>query len=157
VVDWAKIKKEYISGNISQQALCKKYGISTSQIAEKSKKENWVKQREAFRDAKTVREIQAAADKEIDRYKRMLSVTDKLLQKIEEQIDNFDGEISPSMYKQYTGALKDIKEIQSIKSEADRKEQEARIKKLLKDAETEQNDNKEIVIKIEGDKTSWQV
>jgi hypothetical protein len=157
MTDWAKIKKEYISGNVSQQALCKKYGISTTQIADKSKKENWVKQREAYRDAKTVREIQATADKEIDRYKRMLSVTDKLLQKIEEQIDNLEGELTPSVYKQYTSAIKDIKEIQSIKSEADRKEQEARIQKLLKDAESEQDNSKEIVIHIEGDKTSWQV
>jgi hypothetical protein len=151
------MRKEYVTGNESLTSLAEKHGISLQQVKNRSAKEKWSKQREAYRDAKTVKEIQATAENEIDRYKRMLSVTDKLLQKIEEQIDNFDGEISPSMYKQYTGALKDIKEIQSIKSEADRKEQEARIKKLLKDAETEQNDNKEIVIKIEGDKTSWQV
>lgn len=157
MTDWIAIKKEYLSGNISQEALAKKYGVNRATVSTRAKKENWVKQREAYRDAKTVREIQATADKEIDRYKRMLSVTDKLLQKIEEQIDNLDGEITPSIYKQYTSAIKDIKDIQSIKSEADRKEQEARINKLLKEAETEQNDNKEIVIKIEGDKTSWQV
>jgi hypothetical protein len=43
--------------------------------------------------------------------------------------------------KHISGVLKDIKEIQMIRSEADMREQEARIANLRKQAESEKQDN----------------
>ena len=51
--------------------------------------------------------------------------------------------------KQIASALKDIKEVKMLKSELDRKEQEARIAKLQKEAEGEDDDN-EIQVVITG-------
>ena len=53
--------------------------------------------------------------------------------------------------KQIAAALKDIKEVQMLKSELDRQEQEARIRKLQKEAEEEDQSNKEIKVTIDGD------
>jgi hypothetical protein len=58
--------------------------------------------------------------------------------------------------KQIASALKDIKEVQMLKSELDRQEQEARIANLRKQAEKEENDNKDVTIVIEGGDPSWQ-
>lgn len=51
--------------------------------------------------------------------------------------------------KQLSGVLKDLREIGIFRSELDKKEQEARINKLRKDAEEEQEDN-EIIVTIKG-------
>ena len=58
--------------------------------------------------------------------------------------------------KQIAAALKDIKEVQMLKSELDRQEQEARIAKLRKEAEKEEDQSKDVTIVIEGGDPSWQ-
>ena len=57
--------------------------------------------------------------------------------------------------KAIASALKDIKEIQMLKSDADMREQEARIAKLHKEVESEDKDNT-ITINICGGEESWQ-
>lgn len=52
---------------------------------------------------------------------------------------------------QIAAALRDIKEVQMLKSELDRQEQEARIRKLQKEAEDDDQGNNEIKVTIEGD------
>jgi hypothetical protein len=54
--------------------------------------------------------------------------------------------IDSQSIKHFTSALKDIKDIKGIKSDMDLKEQEARIDKLRKEAESEQKDTKITVI-----------
>ena len=53
--------------------------------------------------------------------------------------------------KAIASALKDIKEIQMLKSDADMREQEARIAKLHKEVEEEEKTDKKIVVCIKGD------
>lgn len=49
VVDWSKIKQEYISDTTTSYAtLAKKYGVTKRQVEEKGRKEGWVNQRQAF-------------------------------------------------------------------------------------------------------------
>lgn len=57
--------------------------------------------------------------------------------------------------KQIASALKDIKEVQMLKSELDRQEQEARIANLRKQAEKEEQ-NSEVTITIAGGDPAWQ-
>ena len=40
-VDWAKIKTEYISGNVSCRMLAEKYGISPNVVSKKATKDGW--------------------------------------------------------------------------------------------------------------------
>ena len=58
--------------------------------------------------------------------------------------------------KQIASALKDIKEVKMLRSELDKREQEARIAKLQKEAEANNDDSdKEIAVVIEGGDSSW--
>ena len=52
--------------------------------------------------------------------------------------------------KHLTSALKDLKEIKGFKSDADMREQEARIRNLEKQAEAEDKEDNEIKVIIEG-------
>ena len=51
------------------------------------------------------------------------------------------GVVDRAGLRQLTAALKDLKEIQMLKSELDRQEQEARIAKLQADAQQRNNDD----------------
>ena len=103
-----------------------------------------------YRDKTTTKVLQENIKKEVDRYTRLLSVTDKILEKIEAQVDAIDPNDKYNSLKQLTGALKDIKDIQSLKGDADTREQEARIKKLEKEATLEDKDKEPIRVVLEG-------
>ena len=156
-IDWSPVKSEYISSKISYRDLAKKYNISMRTLADKAKKEKWVELRERNQDKIVTKMIATEARKQIDRYTRMLNVTDKLLTKIEASIEALDAEgvtIDKAGIKALSGAIKDIKEIQGLKSEMDKMEQQARIKKLQKEAEDEKQDNT-IRIEIAGGDEPW--
>lgn len=65
-----------------------------------------------------------------------------------EKVIEFASIIDRQGLKQIASALKDIKEVQMLKSELDNQEQEARIKKLQKEAEQENKPDSSIVIQF---------
>lgn len=141
MADWKAIKTEYITTDTSYRKLAEKYGIDQATIARRAKKEDWVSSRQQH-DIKTQAEMQAAVGKEqVDRASRLNDVADKLLAKVELYVDSLEGTpISTQSMKYLSGVLKDIKEIKGIKSDADMREQEARIAKLRREAEKDMGD-----------------
>lgn len=120
--------------------------------------------------------IQGITDKLLDKLERAVEELDiqlfKNVTKVKEiEYNNFDRPDKPtkeiihesekftevrtiidkSGLKAVASALRDIKEVQMLKTELDRREQEARIRNLEKSAETDDNSGKEIKVIIEGD------
>lgn len=144
MADWKKIKAEYISGGTSYRKLCEKYGVSRTTLQRKAKEEKWLALRSQT-EAKTESKIvEAVSDIEAEKAIDIIEVADKLIDKIYELIDA--SLKNPQGVKNLTSALKDLKEIKGIKSDADMREQEARIDKLRKDAEREDNSINEIEV-----------
>lgn len=144
-VDWLKLKTEYITTDTSYRKLSAKYGVTAQAIYNKGKAEEWVKQRQQYLDKAFVKSVAKEESKAVDRYTRLTNVADKLLSKIETALDALDEEaalklLSSTTLRSLSGALKDIKEIQSLKGDRDLKEQDARIRKLEKEAETEERE-----------------
>lgn len=86
-------------------------------------------------------------------------MADKLLDKIEDAVDNLDMKelfLDKQALRQVTAAMKDIKDILMIKSEADCREQEARIRNLEKQAEANKDESGgiEVVIGAEAEEYS---
>ena len=76
----------------------------------------------------------------MDRATRLLDVSDLLLEKVRELITSDDKiAMDTQGMKHISGVLKDLKEIQMIRSELDIREQEERIEKLRREAQQEQN------------------
>lgn len=161
LVDWNAIKTEYITDESSSyRKLAKKYGISHNVIGAKAVKEGWVEQKKQFQDKTLSKTLSAISTKQSQRASRLQSVTDKLLAKIEAAVDNFemtDLLMDRQALKQITGALKDIKDIQMIKSDSDMREQEARIRNLERQAEKDENDSEDITVTFgtEGGQDKW--
>lgn len=151
--EWSKIKTEYITTDTSYRKLSEKYGIGYQAICHKSKAEGWIAMREQHRNRTTTKTLDRISDTQAQRAARLQTVADKLLGKIEAAVDSFDMEIlfaDRQALRQITGALKDIKDIQMIKSDADIREQEERIKKLRREAERDDEKNEVPTLDIVG-------
>lgn len=91
---------------------------------------------------------------EYNNLERVDKPTKEIIHETEKLIE-FSSIVDRQGLKQIAAALKDIKEVQMLKSELDRREQEARIEKLRKEAEKEEQ-NHDVTIVIEGGDPSWQ-
>lgn len=137
MADWQKIKTEYITNpDTSYRELSQKYGVHYTNIAKRAKKEDWQQLRKQQANATQTKMIQAVERRKVDRAAKLMDVSDLLLQKIEALVDELDVlDASPKDIRSLSAAIKDIKEIQMIRSDADMREQEARIEKLRRDAD----------------------
>lgn len=136
MADWQKIKTEYITTDTSYRKLGEKYGVTYSVIGERARTEGWVEQREQFRNKTLTKCVNAISNKQVDRTANLISVADQLLAKVKSLLE-MDAEvlIDTQSMKHISGVLKDIKEIQMIRSDADMREQEARIENLRRQAQ----------------------
>ena len=151
MVDWNKIKAEYIAGGTSYRKLAKKYNIHESALTRIAIKEKWAEARKQAK-SKTEAEIINSVSKENAKTGLKINqVANKLIAKLDASIDKLDV-IDGGSLKSYTSALKDLKEITNSKSDIDLREQEARIRKLEKEAEKDEKDN-EIVVIIGNEET----
>ena len=156
-MDWKRIKAEYIAGEISLRKLADKYGVSFSTIQKKSMEEKWGDLRKKNRRKVEEKLIDSVSSKGAEKAANIIDVADKLLDKISEYVETIplDMMSSTQALKHLTSALKDLKEIKGFKSDADMREQEARIRNLEKQAEAENKDDNEIKVIIEGDLDSY--
>ena len=152
-MDWNAIKTEYITTDTSYRKLAKKYDVSVNAIGDKSRQEGWLEERKQFIDKTVSKTIENISNKQAERAKRLRTVADKLLDKIEMLVENLEADTSA--YRQIAATLKDIKDIQMIKSDGDLREQEARIAKLQKDAEGDGARDTTVVVQFEEDITKW--
>ena len=151
MADWQSIKTEYITTNTSYRKLAQKYGVSYNAIGNRSRDEKWQELRDQHLSKTMTKTMNAIASQQASRAAKLISVSDLLLDKIKSLVeDNPELLIVPQNLKHISGVLKDLKDIQMIKSEADLREQEARIEKLRKEAMIEKENN-EIKVTIVGD------
>ena len=132
--DWQTIKTEYITTDISLRQLAEKHGVSESTIFKKCSKEQWEALRKQHGSRVEAKILQKDANKKADRASRLADATDLLLSKIEFGISNAPI-VTPTAAKNYSDALKNIKEIHMVRSDEDIEEQRARIDKLRREAE----------------------
>ena len=134
MADWQAIKTEYITTDTSYRKLAQKYGIHYKVISDRGKDEGWVELRSQHRDKTLTKALDKISEQKANRAAKIHSVADKLLRKIEAMVDS-EEPMSEKGIRALTAAVKDLKEIQSVRSELDRQEQEARIANLRKQAE----------------------
>lgn len=145
-MDWKRIKAEYIAGGTSYRKLAEKYGVSFNTLKRRAKEERWYELRDQKDHRTTTKIVESLSDRDADKAVNIISVADKLLDKISSIIDLVED---TQGIKHISSALKDLKDIKGLKSDADMREQEARIAKLQKDAEDDVKDD-EIKVTMEG-------
>jgi transposase-like protein len=137
-VDWKKLRAEYIAGGTSYRKLAEKHNVSFHTLRKQAAKENWKALKDETTSKTVTKIIEIESDKQADRMKRLLTVSDKLLLAVEDAVEKFQaGELllDKGALKSLSGTIKDIKDIQSLKTSLDIEEQKARIAILQKQAE----------------------
>lgn len=147
MADWQAIKTEYITTQTSYRKLAEKYGVSRVQIGNVGRDEKWVELRRQHLDKTVLKTVAAIENAQVERAKKMQSVADKLLDKIEALVDR-QGML-PKDIRSLVAAVKDLKEIQGVKSDLDQQEQEARIANLRKQAEKDDSSSAPTLL-VEG-------
>lgn len=197
-MDWKRIKAEYIAGGTSYRKLAEKYKVKLSALRNVAEKEKWVELKTQAQHKTNTKIVDSVSEKEaekaVDKLERVSDLTDKLLDKIEQAVEELDIQlyknvektkkieyknekrpdkptkeiiheeekvievktiIDRSGLKAIASALRDIKEIQMLKSELDKQEQEARIAKLRKDAEKEDDTVNQIEVVFTAGPEEW--
>jgi hypothetical protein len=147
MADWQKIETEYITTDTSYRKLADKYGIDQATISRKAKKEDWVSKRKHHISETQAKILTADTEEKVDRAVRLMTVADKLLEKVAQWVEMGEP-ISANSIKNLSDAIKNIKEVQMIRTEEDVEEQKARIAKLRKEAEKEEHNDNTIVIQF---------
>ena len=153
LLDWKRIKAEYIAGGTSYRKLAEKYGVSFTTLQRKAKEERWLELRRQKEDKTATKIVESLSDKDAEKAVDIIDVADKLLGKLSELMETMV--VDTQSFKQLTSALKDLKEIKGYKSAKDLEEQDARIKKLRREAEREDDTTNEIEIVFKAGEEAW--
>ena len=149
MIDWSAIKTEYITDpTVSYRKLAEKYGVSRVQIGNVGRDEKWVELRRQHLDSVVTKTVNAVEAAQVARAKKIEAVADKFLNKIEAMADR-EG-MAPKDMRSLVAALKDLMEIQGVRSELDEKEQKARIANLEQQA-NKGAETKDVRVEFEGD------
>lgn len=145
---WEQIKTEYITQSTSYRKLAEKYGIPFSRIRARGQAGGWIEERNQNRRKTVQKSVDAISDYCSEQIVKAHRIGNLMLDKIEQSLESLQPDDRQGL-KQLTSALKDLKEMKIFVNEMDKREQEARINKLRKDAEDEQKDST-ITIVMEG-------
>lgn len=152
-VNWDAIKTEYLTTDTSYRKLAKKHGVSQQTLTHRAIKEKWVEQRQRYKSKVEAKTLAKAEQKASDYKSELYEIAFAMAAKLRETAENHtvDELLSIGLKpRDITGALKDIGDVLHVKSDADLREQEARIANLKKQADTA-DANKEIKVTISGD------
>ena len=149
MADWKKIKSEYIAGGISYRKLAEKHGVPFNTLKTHAVKEGWNELRQQASQKAATKIVEIESSKQAERMKRLLDVSDQLLDAVEDAVRTFsvkELKFEKGVLKSLSGAIKDIKDIQNIKSQLDIEEQKARIAILKKQAEADSTVSSDIKV-----------
>lgn len=142
-MDWNRIKAEYIAGGTSYRKLAKKHGVPFSNLKNIAIKEQWTQLREQAKNRTTTKLVENICKQNAKIDDKYFRLVDMLLDRAEELIVN-TPEWQPTTLKELATTMKYLKECKGAKTEADIREQEARIAKLQKEASEDDNEVNEI-------------
>lgn len=156
-MDWRAIKTEYITGNISMRELAEKHNIPFRTLRNRAQEEQWGANKSKTRARQEQRTLEKVVEQEStnlaktdEKYFRIL---DKLFDKAEKLVANTEI-LTPTMLKDMATTMKYLKECKSIKSEADMREQDARIRKLEQELNADNKDTT-VIVRIDDDANKW--
>ena len=136
MIDWKTIETEYVTTDISHRQLAEKHGIGRSRLSQYASKEKWSEKRDQHRARTVSKAVNAIGTKQAEMAAKLYSTGGLLLDNVKRLLEeNPELLADTSSMKDVSVVLKNLKDLMSVKSEADMLEQEARIAKLRREAE----------------------
>ena len=152
MIDWKTIETEYVTTDISHRQLAEKYGICRSTICKKAADDKWSEKRKKHRDKTVSKAVNAVGKTQAEQTAKLFAVGGLVLDKVKSLIEeNPELLADTSAMKDVSVVLKNLKDLLMVKSEDDKREQQARIDKLRKEAMADEGDKQQTVTVIMGD------
>lgn len=148
-MEWHKIKHEYVTTDTSYRKLAAKYGIRLPTLTERAKAEDWVNARIQYRNKTYTTSIEKSTQTDADRIAKQRDLADRVLDELGKSVAG----ATLSELKQISGVIRDL---QSIKTDADLEEQAQRIANLRRQSgtvEPEIEDNAYVSAELFPDET----
>lgn len=139
MVDWCLIRNEYVAGNISMRKLAEKYGVSFYTLRHHAAAEGWKACRDKAGVISVTKLVTGVAAEKAAVNSKFSGTAEYLLNMLDEIVRG-SVDMDSATFRQYAAALKDLKAVLDIRSEADLREQEARIRKLEAEATAKQRE-----------------
>ena len=153
--DWNAIREEYIRDETSSyRKLSQKYGPSLTAIYNRAKDENWQELRKQVKDKTITKSIEKISDKTALQAKNYTDMVDTMTEKLKAAIEEVNPRDTTSI-RRLTASLCDLRELLGIKSDADSREQEARIANLRKQADKENDTVNEVEVVFMAGPEEW--
>ena len=154
-MDWNAAREEYISDeSCSYRKLAKKHGVSLDAIYRRSKSEDWQGQRQQLKEKTITKSIEKISDKKAKQAAAYNDMVDTMTAKLTAAIESVDPTDTTAV-RRLTASLCDLKELLGIKSDADSREQEARIANLRRQAEKEDDAASDIEVIFAAGPEEW--
>lgn len=154
-MDWNVIQQEYIADeSTSYRKLAQKYGVSVDAIYKRSKKENWQEQRKQLKEKTITKSIEKISKDRAATVKKYDNMVGNMARKLERAIEAVDPKDTTAI-RRLTASLCDLRELLGVKSDADSREQEARIANLRKQADKEDDTASAIEITFKAGPEEW--
>ena len=154
-MDWNAIQQEYIADeSTSYRKLAQKYGVSVDAIYKRAKKENWQEQRKQLKEKTITKSIEKISKDRAAAVKKYDSMVGNMAKKLERAIESVDPKDTTAI-RRLTASLCDLRELLGVKSDADSREQEARIANLRKQADKEDDVANEIEVVFMAGPEEW--
>lgn len=152
MIDWKTIETEYVTTEISHRGLAEKYGICRSTICKKAAEDKWSDKRKEHRARMVTKAVNAIGTKQAEMAAKLYGVGGLLLDRVKLLLEDSPELLADtSQMKDVSVVLKNLKDLLSVKSDADMREQEARIEKLRREAEKENDIKEPIRVIIDND------
>lgn len=154
-MDWNAIRQEYVTDETSTyRKLAQKYGVGIATICKHAKDEDWAGQREQVKNKTIKKSIEKISDKRAAQAVKYGDMVDTMTEKLTAAIANVDPKDTTAI-RRLTASLCDLRELLGIKSDADSREQEARIANLRKQADKEDDTASAIEITFSAGPEEW--
>ena len=149
-MDWNQIREDYITDETtSYRKLAAKYGVGLNALTKHAKDEDWVGQRKQLKDKTITKSIEKISEKQADRAADFITMTDTLAGKLAAALASVDPTDTQAL-RRIAASMRDLAEMQGLKSDLDRQEQQARIDNLRKQADKDDHGEAAPTLVVEG-------
>ncbi len=170
--DWNALRRAYSRG-ASIGELAKKWSVPESTLRGRAKREGWKRPSQKKKqkivqkdeqDQERMDRVDELADSMLACLERAVGELDAVTRTVREKVKKEDGDVTTDFsqvmpgekglidrggLKQLTGVLKDLKEVLSLRDQGDILEQEARIARIQRELNKEEQEER-IVVTMEG-------
>lgn len=153
-INWTAIKAEYIAGEGSYRTLAKKYGIRMATLAARAKAESWVLEREKVRNETVAKAIRKNETAQVNALSWLGKAKERLAEKLAAAVEAVD-ETDAQAVRQIVAAVKDAQIVLNDKTDAQIREQEARIRSLERQAEKDDKTEQVVTVTFAGEAEEW--